>query len=64
MSYELQFCDGARFMASSLSNPVSNIAERIHNIKCKYRYDNKKIEKCGIKYNDWELNIQTLEIIY
>ena len=56
MSYELQFCNSGRFMASSLSNPANDLAERIHNIKCKCRYDNKKIEKSGIKYNDLKLS--------
>ena len=30
-------------MASSLSNPVDNLAEGIHKIKCIYEHDNKKI---------------------
>ena len=30
-------------MASSLSNPVDNLAEGIHKIKCTYEHDNKKI---------------------
>ena len=33
--YKIKFIDGARFMASSLSNLVDNIAEGIHKIKCK-----------------------------
>ena len=38
-------------MVSSLSNLFSNLSERIHKIKCKYGYDDKK---CGIKckYSD------------
>ena len=39
-------------MASSISNPVDNLAEGIHKIKCKYGHDNKKCETCGIKYKD------------
>ena len=31
-------------MASSLSNLVSNLAERIHKIKCKYGYHNKNVK--------------------
>ena len=40
----------ARFMASSLSNLVNNLSERIHKIKCKYRHDEKKKKNSGIKY--------------
>ena len=32
-SYKIKFINSARFMASSLSNLVDNLAERIH--KCK-----------------------------
>ena len=44
--------DSLRFMASSLSNLVNNLAEGTHKIKCKYVHDNKKFETCGIKYKD------------
>ena len=37
-------------MASSLSNLVNNLSERIHKIKCKYRHYDKKCETCGITY--------------
>ena len=37
-------------MASSLSNIVNNRLEEIQRIKCKYGYDVKKKETCGIKY--------------
>ena len=37
-------------MASSLSNLVNILSERIHKIKCKYKHDDKKRETCGIKY--------------
>ena len=50
LSYILQFIDSARFMASSLSNLVTNLFEGIHRIKCKYVHDDKKCEICGIKH--------------
>ena len=49
ISYKWKFINNARFMASSLSNLVDSLAERIHKIKCKYRHDNKKCRKCKIK---------------
>ena len=36
-------------MASSLSDLVNNLAEWIHNIKCKNEHDIRKNEVCGIK---------------
>ena len=42
-SYRLQFIDSARFMASSLSNLVDNLIQRIHKIKYKHGHDNKKM---------------------
>ena len=33
--YKIKFIDSARFVASSLSNLVDNLAEGIHKIKCK-----------------------------
>ena len=35
ISYKIKFIDSAKFMASSLSNLVDNLAERIHKIKYK-----------------------------
>ena len=48
--YILQFIDSGRVMASSLSNLVNNLSERIRRIKCTFRHDAKKCETCGIKY--------------
>ena len=41
ISYILQFMDSAIFMTSSLSNLVNNLSEGIHEIKCKYRHNDK-----------------------
>ena len=49
-SYILQFNDSARFMASSLSNPINNLSEGIHKVKCKFGHNNKKCETCRIKF--------------
>ena len=64
ISYRLKFIDSARFMSSSLSNHVNDLAaDGIHRTKCKYRH-NKKCETCGIKYKYWViLNIQTSKSI-
>ena len=35
ISYKIKFIDRPRFMASSLSSHVDNIAEGIHKVKCK-----------------------------
>ena len=50
ISYMLQFIGSARFMASSLSNLVNNLSEKIHTIKFKYKHDDRKCETCRIKY--------------
>ena len=53
-------------MASSLSNLVKNLAEIIHEVKCKNEHDDKKCETCGIKYKDCEnyLNVKRNLIQY
>ena len=56
--FKLQFIDSARFMASSLLSLCDNLANEIHNIKCKHGHDNKKWETCAIKYNDCEFCLQ------
>ena len=50
ISYLLQFIDSTRFMASSLSNLVNKISERLYRIKCKVGDYDKKCETCGIKH--------------
>ena len=35
ISYKIKFINSARFMASSLSNLVNNLAEGTHKVKCK-----------------------------
>ena len=35
ISYKIKYTDSARFMATSLSNLVDNLAERFHKTKCK-----------------------------
>ena len=52
ISCRSQFTDSARFMASSLSNLVINLAEEIHKTKCKYGQNDKNFETSGIKYKD------------
>ena len=49
ITYILQFIDSARFMASLLSNPITNL-EGICEIKCKYGHDDKICETSRIKY--------------
>ena len=45
-------------MASSSLDLVDNLANGIHKIKCKYRHDNKKCEKCEIKFKDCECYLE------
>ena len=42
ISYRLQFADSAKFLASSLSNLVINLSERILNCDCFLEYTNIK----------------------
>ena len=46
ISYISQFIDSTRFVASSLSNLVNNLSERIRRIKCKFVHvsDNSNIK--------------------
>ena len=65
ISYILQSNDNARFMASSLSNLVNNISERIDKIECKYGHDDKKFKLVVLhtKYATIFLKKQTLKMI-
>ena len=47
--YKLKFIESIRFMASSLLNLTHTFADRIHQIKRTYGYDNKKCEMYRIK---------------
>ena len=46
----LQFIDGVRFTASSLSNLVNDLSEGIHMVKFKFEHNYKKCETCGTKF--------------
>ena len=50
ISYILQFIESARFMTSVLSNLVNILSEVTHQIKCKYKQDDKWCEICVISY--------------
>ena len=56
-SYRVLFIDSPRFIASSLSNLVKNLAKEIHKNKCKYEHGEKKV-KLG------ELNINIARVQY
>ena len=57
--YQLQFIDNARFMTSSLSTLIYNLAEGIHNSKCKSGLDHKqKAKPSGIKYKNYECSLK------
>ena len=49
-------------MASSLSNLVNNLSERIHKITCKYRH-NDKLAELNVNIVTVFLNTQTLKMI-
>ena len=51
-------------MTSSLSNPVNNVAERIHQIKYKYKHDDKKCETCRIKYKFFDCFLEYKNLKY
>ena len=50
--YKIKFIDGARFLASSLSNLIDNITERIHKFKredCDYFLEYESVKDNLIK---------------
>ena len=53
-----------RFAASSLSNLVDNLAERIHKIKCKHEHHNKYVKRVELntKIVDAAFNTETLNV--
>ena len=63
--YILHFIDSARFMASLLSNPLNNLSEGIHRIKCEFGHDEKnvKLVELNISVATVFLNIQILKMI-
>ena len=65
ISYRLQFIYSAKFIASSLSSYVNNLAEGIRKIKKKYGRGDKnvKIAELNTKTATVFLNTQTLKMI-
>ena len=56
--HKKKFIDSARFMASSLSNLLDNLAERVHKTKCKdcdcfLEYESVKDNLIKYKYLSW-----------
>ena len=62
ISYKLKFISSAILMASSLSNLVNNLTEKIYKIKCRYERNNKKCEMFRIKYKDFEFYLEYEEV--
>ena len=54
VTYETKFIESIRFMASSLSNVVDNILEKLHKGKCKYckKYVNAKDGSFVFNFSD------------
>ena len=65
ISYRLQFIDSAKFMASSLSNLVNNLSERIQKIKCEHGHYDKNVKLAGLNVSNANvfLNTQILKMI-
>ena len=62
INHRLQFFDSPRFIASSLSNLVDNLAKGTHKVKCKYGHDDKnmKLVELNTKIASVALNGQAL----
>ena len=54
ISCRLQIIDIPWFMAGLWSNLVNNLADGIHEIKCKYGHDSKKSHTCTVRYKDYD----------
>ena len=54
ISYKIKFIDSARFMASSLSNLVDNLAEGIHKIRFK-DCDCHRVKSVSIRSIFWSV---------
>ena len=52
ISCRLHIIDSPWFMARLSSNLVNNLADGIHEIKCKYGHDSKKSHTCTVRYKD------------
>ena len=44
INYRWQIFDSPRFIVSSLSNLVDNLAKGTHKVKCKYGHDDKNVK--------------------
>ena len=63
MPYRLKFIDHTRFMASLWRYLVNNLTERIHEIKCKHRYNDRKYETFTVKYKYCKCCIEHTSVI-
>ena len=55
----LKFIDSGSSMSTLLPNLFDNLAEGIHEIKCKNEYDDKKFETHGINYKNESAALST-----
>ena len=63
-SYRFQCIDITRFTGNSLSNPVNNLAEGVHKIKCNYEHldKNVKLVELNTKIENNFLNTQVIKM--
>ena len=67
ITYKIKFIDCARFIPTSLSNLVNNLAEEIHKIKRKdydYFIEYESVEENSIKYKGTSCDKNYLNKIY